>query len=90
MPYPTIFYVVGLQVCTLTSACNTIHWAQAVSMFTRALGIYPGDAEINYNLGVTLQVLGKAQKASQTFASVLDINPQVCVDEQKPVWLKMS
>lgn len=55
---------------------------QAVNIFSRALGVYPGDAEIIYNLGVTLQALGNAQKAAQSFASVLDINPQVCADEK--------
>lgn len=62
-------------------ACYTMHWNQAVSAFTRALGVFPGDAETNYNLGVTLQALGKAQKAAQSFASVLEINPQVCADK---------
>lgn len=50
--------------------------------------MYPGDAEINYNLGVTLQALGEAQKAAQCFASVLNINPQVCSNDQSQALLK--
>lgn len=50
---------------------------QAVAVFRRALEIHPRDAEIYYNMGVTLQTLGMAQEAAQSFTTVLDINPQV-------------
>ncbi|CAM9712143.1 unnamed protein product, partial [Ectocarpus sp. 13 AM-2016] len=49
---------------------------EAVTVFTRALGLYPGDAEISYNLGVSLQALGRAQAAAQRFASVIETDPQ--------------
>lgn len=53
---------------------------QAVKVFARALEVYPGDAEVNYNLGVTQQALGKAQNAAQNFVSALETDPQVCTD----------
>ncbi|CAN0203505.1 unnamed protein product, partial [Ectocarpus fasciculatus] len=49
---------------------------EAVTVFTKALGLYPGDAEISYNLGVSLQALGKAQEAAQRFAAVIETDPQ--------------
>lgn len=53
---------------------------QAVTVYTRALGLYPGDAEIGYNLGVSLQALGRAQEAAQRFAAVIETDPQVSVN----------
>ena len=50
---------------------------QAVAVFHRALELHPRDAEIHYNMGVTVQTLGLAQEAAQSFTTVLDINPQV-------------
>lgn len=64
-----------------------MRWNQAVDVFTRALEVYPGDAEVNYNLGVTQQALGKAQDAAQSFASTLKTDPQVCANEQSQSWL---
>ncbi|CAM9596349.1 unnamed protein product [Ectocarpus sp. 4 AP-2014] len=49
---------------------------EAVTVFTRAVGLYPGDAEISYNLGVALQALGRAQAAAQRFAAVIETDPQ--------------
>ncbi|CAN0545744.1 unnamed protein product, partial [Ectocarpus sp. 8 AP-2014] len=40
----------------------------------------PGDAEISYNLGVSLQALGRAQAAAQRFAAVIETDPQVSLD----------
>lgn len=62
-----------------------MRWNQAVDIFTRALEVYPGDAEINYNLGVTQQALGKAQNAAQNFVSALKTDPQVCAFEQSSI-----
>ena len=64
-----------------------MYWNQAVDVFTRALEVYPGDAEVNYNLGVAQQALGKAQNAAQNFASALETDPQVCANEQSQSWL---
>lgn len=50
---------------------------QAVAVFHRALELHPRDAEIHYNMGVTLQTLGMAQEAAQSFTTVLSVNPQV-------------
>lgn len=54
-----------------------MRWNQAVGVFARALEVYPGDTEVNYNLGVTQQALGRAQNAAQSFASALKADPQV-------------
>lgn len=50
---------------------------QAVEVFHRALELHPRDAEIHYNMGVTLQTLGMAQEAAQSFTTVLGVDPQV-------------
>lgn len=54
-----------------------IFYNQAVTIFVRALELYPRDAEIHFNLGVTLQALGKAQEAARRFTTALEVNPQV-------------
>lgn len=64
-----------------------MHWNQAVDVFTRALEVYPEDAEVSYNLGVAQQALGKAQNAAQSFASTLKADPQVCTNGQSQSWL---
>lgn len=62
-------------------------WNQAVDVLTWALEVYPGDAEVNYNLGVEQQALGKAQNAEQNFADTLKTDPQVCPQEQPQPWV---
>lgn len=52
---------------------------QAADVFSRALEVYPGDAEINFNQGVSQKTLGKAQSAAYYFTSALKADPQVCV-----------
>lgn len=62
----------------MTDHCHSIV-RQAVPLFSRALELYPQDADIHFNLGVTLQMLGMAQQAGQRFTSALECNPQVSI-----------
>ncbi len=55
-----------------------MRWDQAAGVFSRALEVYPGDAEISFNHGVSQKTLGKAQSAAHYFASALKADPQVC------------
>jgi len=61
----------------LPATCT--HRNQAADVFSRALEVYPVDAEINFNHGVSQKALGKAQSAAHYFASALKADPQVCV-----------
>lgn len=50
---------------------------QALQVFVRALELYPRDAAIHFNLGVSLQSLGMVQEAAQHFTAALASNPKV-------------
>lgn len=57
-------------------------------MFSRALELYPQDAEIHYHMGIALQTLGKVQEAARSFMTALGLDPQVRHNTIRCMYLK--
>jgi len=60
---------------------ETGEYAEAAEAFERALASAPGDAELHYNLGMSLRKLGRNQDAQQHFAEARRLNPNLKVGQ---------